>query len=95
MRVYQVSKAAAGAKYSYAFPKPGTHPESDPREWFARDGVTPRTITVRFHYGVAEVSDALGRYLIATKKATLIPHLVQPNVATQRLRYDGSLVVNQ
>jgi hypothetical protein len=44
----------------------GQQPASD---WLEDDGRTPRQIAVIFSDGVADVSDSIGRYLVATGHA--------------------------
>ena len=56
----------------------GQPPASD---WLEDDGRTPAQIAVVFTDGVAEVSDSIGRYLIATGHARPTRLIVPPKPA--------------
>ncbi|MBV9528251.1 hypothetical protein [Sphingomonas sp.] len=67
MRVYHHSRASH-TLYVTPAADPRAAPGGHDADWTDDDG-KPRMLIVQFVDGVAEVPDALGRYLLATKQA--------------------------
>ena len=77
MRIYHTAASAYSRPSTRIYEAPGMHQESDPAEWWERDIRNGEPVAVQFAvnfaYGVAEVADPLGRFLIAKGLAQLEP----------------------
>lgn len=69
MKVYTTSQHQARGSHTVHI-APAAHVKKDqcPESWFKPDGM-PENFTVAFVHGVAEVTDEIGRYLVAHKMA--------------------------
>lgn len=63
MKVYATGFKAFEVHTTRTFVAPGKNQAAEPADWW--DGETPRTFEVVFHYGIAEVPDPLGKWLVA------------------------------
>jgi hypothetical protein len=62
LKIFLHGAVAARSPRTASIVRPGEHPESDPSEWY-KDGV-PVQFEVIFHYGAAEVTNSLGKYMV-------------------------------
>lgn len=74
MRVYATGFRAFNVPVTHVYVTPGASREADPADWWM--GEQPVMFDVEFKFGVAEVADELGKYMLDKKiagKSKIIP----------------------
>lgn len=79
MRIYSTGFRAFSVPETHVFVTPGRHPEADPAEW--HEGGKPVMFDIVLRYGVAEVPEPLGKFMVANGMASPSRFLIGQKVA--------------
>lgn len=82
MKVYATGFKAFETRSTHVFVTPGQAPAVDPAEWYSDEEKTiPIMFDVEFRFGVAEVADPLGKYMVANGIANRSKFIMPRRVA--------------